>query len=138
MDTHNECAICLSECDHSSTHLEPCNHVFHIKCITQWLDKSGTCPLCRVRATLPPQTKNKPRQKTLKIRVLEAIELHMFGLTLHTKTTKYRYALLYRKLAQNEMFHDMIIDNDIQKITPEIVNMALTAYQILHPSFKLV
>jgi hypothetical protein len=25
-----------------------CNHIFHKKCILEWLEKEKTCPLCRV------------------------------------------------------------------------------------------
>ncbi|XP_057206604.1 E3 ubiquitin-protein ligase Praja-2 isoform X2 [Triplophysa rosa] len=42
------CAICCCEYvnDEIATHL-PCRHMFHKLCITLWLRKSGTCPVCR-------------------------------------------------------------------------------------------
>ena len=48
----HECAICM--CDATgkrhSIRLEPCEHVFHKKCIEKWVTSSGgktSCPLCR-------------------------------------------------------------------------------------------
>ncbi|XP_018603670.1 E3 ubiquitin-protein ligase Praja-2 [Scleropages formosus] len=42
------CAICCAEYikEEIATEL-PCHHVFHKICITLWLRKSGTCPVCR-------------------------------------------------------------------------------------------
>ncbi|XP_051981776.1 E3 ubiquitin-protein ligase Praja-2-like isoform X1 [Xyrauchen texanus] len=42
------CAICCSEYvnDEIAT-LLPCRHMFHKLCVTLWLRKSGTCPVCR-------------------------------------------------------------------------------------------
>ncbi|NXJ02089.1 PJA2 ligase, partial [Psophia crepitans] len=42
------CTICCSEYvkDEIITEL-PCHHLFHKPCITLWLQKSGTCPVCR-------------------------------------------------------------------------------------------
>jgi len=43
------CSICLAnfETDESTTKLPECTHQFHHPCITHWLQKSPTCPLCR-------------------------------------------------------------------------------------------
>uniref|UniRef100_A0A4W5P7X2 RING-type E3 ubiquitin transferase n=1 Tax=Hucho hucho TaxID=62062 RepID=A0A4W5P7X2_9TELE len=42
------CAICCCEYvkDEIATQL-PCHHMFHKVCVTLWLQKSGTCPVCR-------------------------------------------------------------------------------------------
>ncbi|NXJ39823.1 PJA2 ligase, partial [Ciconia maguari] len=42
------CTICCSEYlkDEIITEL-PCHHLFHKTCVTLWLQKSGTCPVCR-------------------------------------------------------------------------------------------
>ncbi|XP_032061926.1 E3 ubiquitin-protein ligase Praja-2 [Aythya fuligula] len=42
------CTICFSEYvkDEIITEL-PCHHLFHKLCVTLWLQKSGTCPICR-------------------------------------------------------------------------------------------
>ncbi len=45
-----DCPICLSviAVDSVASRLS-CGHVFHNECITQWIGKSPTCPLCRTR-----------------------------------------------------------------------------------------
>ncbi|XP_075037635.1 E3 ubiquitin-protein ligase Praja-2 isoform X2 [Mixophyes fleayi] len=51
------CAICCSEYikDEVLTEL-PCHHFFHKPCVTLWLQKSGTCPVCRhVLTSLLPE-----------------------------------------------------------------------------------
>ncbi|XP_074138042.1 E3 ubiquitin-protein ligase Praja-2 isoform X4 [Sminthopsis crassicaudata] len=51
------CAICCSEYikDEIITEL-PCSHFFHKPCVTLWLQKSGTCPVCRhVLASILPE-----------------------------------------------------------------------------------
>ncbi|KAL4617570.1 E3 ubiquitin-protein ligase Praja-2-like, partial [Arapaima gigas] len=42
------CAICCSEYIKEEVATElPCRHLFHKICVTLWLRKSGTCPVCR-------------------------------------------------------------------------------------------
>ncbi|NWI57754.1 PJA2 ligase, partial [Calyptomena viridis] len=42
------CAICCSECVRGEIITElPCHHLFHKSCVTLWLQRSGTCPVCR-------------------------------------------------------------------------------------------
>ncbi|XP_067839037.1 E3 ubiquitin-protein ligase Praja-2 isoform X2 [Heptranchias perlo] len=50
------CAICCSEYVKEELVTElPCHHLFHRPCVTLWLQKSGTCPVCRhiLTSTLP-------------------------------------------------------------------------------------
>lgn len=44
----SECCICYNKYDieNNGGKLE-CNHIFHNKCIIEWLNTSKTCPLCR-------------------------------------------------------------------------------------------
>ena len=43
-----ECTICLCKIGSGdSTILLPCSHMFHDKCIEEWLNRHNTCPLCR-------------------------------------------------------------------------------------------
>lgn len=45
---HQECCICIAEFDDSSEIRRTlCGHVFHGKCLANWLKVSRTCPLCR-------------------------------------------------------------------------------------------
>ncbi|NWY72904.1 PJA2 ligase, partial [Erithacus rubecula] len=42
------CTICCSEYVEGEIITElPCHHLFHKPCVTLWLQRSGTCPLCR-------------------------------------------------------------------------------------------
>ncbi|KAE9596982.1 hypothetical protein Lal_00007774 [Lupinus albus] len=46
--TMEECSICLVEFNGDKKVLAmPCKHMYHQECITQWLQRSGVCPLCR-------------------------------------------------------------------------------------------
>ncbi|KAL4216570.1 E3 ubiquitin-protein ligase Praja-2 [Mactra antiquata] len=48
IEQHPSCPICLcpTEVGEIMTFL-PCQHIFHPLCIQAWLNKSGTCPVCR-------------------------------------------------------------------------------------------
>lgn len=50
---HQECCICIVEFDSSSEIRRTfCGHVFHSKCLANWLKVSRTCPLCRKDLTV--------------------------------------------------------------------------------------
>jgi len=43
-----ECSICLEKFNiNEKVFKTPCNHLFHATCITEWLYKNKTCPICR-------------------------------------------------------------------------------------------
>ncbi|OAY23864.1 hypothetical protein MANES_18G113400v8 [Manihot esculenta] len=43
-----DCSICLEQLSIGSEGKKlPCSHLYHGKCIDEWLKKSKTCPLCR-------------------------------------------------------------------------------------------
>lgn len=47
---NNSCSICISEFEVSEEIMTvPCLHHFHPACITTWLEKKKTCPLCVTR-----------------------------------------------------------------------------------------
>ena len=48
IDIKEECSICFEafQFEESVTHLH-CEHIFHKNCITEWLERSDTCPVCR-------------------------------------------------------------------------------------------
>ncbi|XP_070535882.1 E3 ubiquitin-protein ligase Praja-2-like isoform X2 [Ptychodera flava] len=48
IDEELSCAVCQCEYKlNDSVNKLPCDHLFHPMCITAWLQKSGTCPVCR-------------------------------------------------------------------------------------------
>ena len=54
-DKYVTCAICLhSAVVATETDTLPCGHTFHGKCISEWLKRSSTCPLCRARSIMTP------------------------------------------------------------------------------------
>ena len=49
-----DCAICFGEYVVGSYQLLlPCGHCFHSRCVTRWLARSHTCPLCRASCDEP-------------------------------------------------------------------------------------
>ena len=49
------CAICMCDYEESSSvvGLKACGHEFCRECVSQWLEKENTCPLCRAVAITP-------------------------------------------------------------------------------------
>ena len=44
----DECSICLEKFNiDEEVFKTPCNHMFHVTCLTEWLYKNKTCPICR-------------------------------------------------------------------------------------------
>ncbi|GMI63750.1 Arabidopsis Toxicos en Levadura 92 [Hibiscus trionum] len=43
------CSICLQSLKDGelARNLPRCGHIFHLKCIDEWLKREGTCPMCR-------------------------------------------------------------------------------------------
>lgn len=47
MTTSNPCGICRDELAGTMRTILPCDHTFHSECITEWLAREPSCPLCR-------------------------------------------------------------------------------------------
>ncbi|KAE9463332.1 hypothetical protein C3L33_04758, partial [Rhododendron williamsianum] len=48
-DAKEQCSICLEEfvVGSSVARLPVCSHVYHLRCVSQWLERNDACPLCR-------------------------------------------------------------------------------------------
>ncbi|KAI3907446.1 hypothetical protein MKX01_036363 [Papaver californicum] len=49
------CSVCMGESETSTEQGKrlPCNHVYHLECISKWISRSNnSCPLCRTLITL--------------------------------------------------------------------------------------
>ena len=43
----DECVVCLGEFAGGECIKTTCGHMFHDECLSQWLKKSFSCPICR-------------------------------------------------------------------------------------------
>jgi len=44
---YGECSICKESIWQSNKAFTKCNHIFHDNCLTEWLKRANTCPICR-------------------------------------------------------------------------------------------
>lgn len=48
-DSNLECSICLNKFSDDNKGYElKCEHIFHKDCIKEWMERSKTCPICRI------------------------------------------------------------------------------------------
>uniref|UniRef100_A0A3Q3BZP2 E3 ubiquitin-protein ligase RNF181 n=1 Tax=Haplochromis burtoni TaxID=8153 RepID=A0A3Q3BZP2_HAPBU len=67
-----KCPVCLLEFEEQQTAREmPCKHLFHSGCILPWLDKTNSCPLCRLE--LPTDNADYEQFKKDKVGVFECV-----------------------------------------------------------------
>lgn len=46
----DKCPICRDSSDEETEFIKiKCNHIFHKQCIFQWIQKSQSCPMCRIK-----------------------------------------------------------------------------------------
>lgn len=43
----NNCSICFEKLSDDILGITSCNHIYHHKCIREWISNSKSCPLCR-------------------------------------------------------------------------------------------
>ncbi|KAK1288318.1 E3 ubiquitin-protein ligase RING1 [Acorus calamus] len=49
-DDVDDCRVCFDEFSVGSEVMRmPCGHLFHRDCILKWLERSGVCPMCRLK-----------------------------------------------------------------------------------------
>lgn len=54
-NTWTTCIVCLSDFkDGEQCRMLPCDHVFHVACIDEWLVRSPKCPICKDLAVEGP------------------------------------------------------------------------------------
>lgn len=55
-----ECSICLEEIHAAGqTRMLPCGHGCHTTCLSKWLARKNTCPMCR--RIVPKEPQDDPR-----------------------------------------------------------------------------
>lgn len=77
LDCIPPCPICTDEFedDDDITHL-PCMHYFHRQCITQWLSRNCSCPVCRKE--MPTDDQEYEDMRRLKRREAAASQMRSF------------------------------------------------------------
>jgi hypothetical protein len=69
--TNKECLICLDEQRIGEWGCKlQCGHLFHKRCLTEWLEKHCTCPVCRYELETDDATYESDRIKRMKSRKL--------------------------------------------------------------------
>jgi E3 ubiquitin-protein ligase RNF115/126 len=63
-DPSADCAVCLEGLPLASVALKlPCSHLFHPACITAWLQRHNSCPLCRFRLPVSDPVEDSPSEQ---------------------------------------------------------------------------
>ncbi len=57
---HTDCTICLEECIEQV--VTKCGHVYHIKCLQEWLDVDNICPNCKQSQPWPEYVQTETDQ----------------------------------------------------------------------------
>jgi len=59
-----ECSVCICAYEEGEQlRLLPCGHVFHLRCIDEWLQQNSTCPNCRQSVVQPQQQQQQQQQR---------------------------------------------------------------------------
>ena len=57
------CVICTDNFGDAQLEQLPCGHIYHGKCLIQWLNTNRTCPICRHALTKEQQDTYKQRNR---------------------------------------------------------------------------
>ncbi|CAJ1423096.1 unnamed protein product [Effrenium voratum] len=57
------CAICMERLDGRNLRL-PCRHSFHVKCLSPWMQRRGSCPSCRAAVDAALHAAQKSARET--------------------------------------------------------------------------
>lgn len=59
-DDREQCTICLMDFENGvDIRTLPCNHIFHMECVDQWLKSSNKCPVCRIEVNGPSGSRTR-------------------------------------------------------------------------------
>jgi hypothetical protein len=79
-ECNRECCICFFQHNVGDSGVArlPCGHLFHRKCIVEWLEKKCSCPICRYEVPSDNQAYESGRIERMKARKLR-IQSHELG-----------------------------------------------------------
>lgn len=68
-ENNRECCICFEEHHlHDKVMRLPCAHIYHPRCITEWLNRHCTCPVCRYELPTDNVVYERERKQRMKFR----------------------------------------------------------------------
>ena len=84
MSNTHDCVICLDVIDINTTGQTTmtCGHTYHLSCISAWITKNPSCPVCRTKAVdkeIPPINTTNTKLDEEYIRFIRDIVLQVEG-----------------------------------------------------------
>jgi E3 ubiquitin-protein ligase synoviolin len=131
------CNICLYEIDEGK-YLQ-CGHIFHIKCIKEWIIANSNCPICKspiinkngIHSKFYNQQLgiNEPEKKVNEILKKFNFENETFIPKKNTEIDKYNYYKKLQKFLINNSNYDL--NNKINEINPGSISYSLPCEALL-------
>lgn len=114
----DNCSICLGEIT-KSFFVTSCGHMFHIKCISTWLKRSGKCPLCR-NIVIPTMENIYPIPE-------DEVQEYLFEYNISISSTTSRVRISGGSVSQQEVLHPYsynmeLSGNELASIIGDIKN----------------
>lgn len=100
-----DCPICFENVSTGERKLG-CNHVFHAACISKWLEKAHTCPVCR--AAVAADLDVVPMSVVLS-RFMRVLREYSSATDPAEKT--YKLESLFRMIRKHSLEYDMRVHN---------------------------